>query len=473
MNNNPFAKIFKSALIDDVLSKSILLSHNNSEQTPSRIKIFLEELNRFFMSSGEVPVHLQNYAINEKALLSYALFLRGYMRDAQKVLQNIESKYTCDTDMLRLFEASSHYAVACNGKIKGSNHVYDNEVGYLFCKVDLSKGIVNARFARQENSINPERKNLVLFMPFRIKNNELELKKWLYKNMYTSLDNPQVFGKDTDVYVAYFPIQKSRCAKISSTIKTVINPKNYTETQDVDLVKQAFLPLLASNIKIDDDGQVLQAETYTPAQLKKNFANMTFMSYCAGTADAHRVVTVMRHISEQLYSKDDTQKALQNLFIVSYGFLPLQKYSDYSGAHFFSNEVHDNYKKEPFAKMNNPEMYEFCKFRNENLLPAKVTLMPDQRNFVVALKNDSSFTIVDNKEKLIEICDTEFGHNIAHVTASRLGYDFGSQQFKTVLENAVSGKRGTDVFYRQRHGEADARTRLTMASLLNLKQQLV
>ena len=111
MNNNPFAKIFKSALIDDVLSKSILLSHNNSEQTPSRIKIFLEELNRFFMSSGEVPVHLQNYAINEKALLSYALFLRGYMRDAQKVLQNIESKYTCDTDMLRLFEASSHYAV--------------------------------------------------------------------------------------------------------------------------------------------------------------------------------------------------------------------------------------------------------------------------------------------------------------------------------------------------------------------------
>ena len=202
MNNNPFAKIFKSALIDDVLSKSILLSHNNSEQTPSRIKIFLEELNRFFMSSGEVPVHLQNYAINEKALLSYALFLRGYMRDAQKVLQNIESKYTCDTDMLRLFEASSHYAVACNGKIKGSNHVYDDEVGYLFCKVDLSKGIVNARFARQENSINPERKNLVLFMPFRIKNNELELKKWLYKNMYTSLDNPQVFGKDTDVYVA-------------------------------------------------------------------------------------------------------------------------------------------------------------------------------------------------------------------------------------------------------------------------------
>ena len=310
-------------------------------------------------------------------------------------------------------------------------------------------------------------------MPFRIKHDELELKKWLYKNMRNSLDNTQVFGQNTDVYVAYFPIEKSRCSKICSTIKTIQNPQNYVEAQDFDLVKRAFLSFVAPRIQIDDNNKVVSAEKYDTKQLKENFSNLTFMSYCAGTADAHRIVTVMRKISEQLYSKADTREALQNLFVVSYGFLPIQKYSDYSGVHFFSNEADDNYKKEPFTKMNNPEMYEACKFQKTGVLPAKVSLMPDKRNFVVALKNDISFTVVDHKERLVQITDGEYGHSIVHVTGSRLGYDFGSQQFKTVLENAAGGKRGTEVFYRRQYDDAAVHTGLIMSSLLGQKQQFV
>ena len=473
MKNNPFAKIFKEAFNDDVLGKSLFLGRRELSSEPARVKEFLSALNRFFVSADVAPLDVCRYAINEKNLLHYALFLRGYMRDAQKVLQNVEAKYTYDEDMVGLFEASSRYVVACNGKIKGEKCVYDDQTGYLFCKADLSGGIENAVLKKQSTPINPNRKNLILFMPFRIKHDELELKKWLYKNMRNSLDNTQVFGQNTDVYVAYFPIEKSRCSKICSTIKTIQNPQNYVEAQDFDLVKRAFLSFVAPRIQIDDNNKVVSAEKYDTKQLKENFSNLTFMSYCAGTADAHRIVTVMRKISEQLYSKADTREALQNLFVVSYGFLPIQKYSDYSGVHFFSNEADDNYKKEPFTKMNNPEMYEACKFQKTGVLPAKVSLMPDKRNFVVALKNDISFTVVDHKERLVQITDGEYGHSIVHVTGSRLGYDFGSQQFKTVLENAAGGKRGTEVFYRRQYDDAAVHTGLIMSSLLGQKQQFV
>lgn len=473
MNNNPFAKIFYNAMQEDVLHKSIFLNHSNNEQTPERVKKFLSELNCFFITSNIPPIDSQRYAIDEKSLRQYALFLRGYMRDAQKVLHNIDSKFTCDQDMLRLFDASSHYVVSCNGQIKGDNHNFDDNAGYLFCKLNLSDGIENLRSDNQHTLLNPKRKNLVLFMPFRIKNNEAELKKWLYKNMYHSLDNKQVFGQDVDVYVAYFPIQKSRCAKISSTIRTILHPETYVEEQDLSLVKQAFLPFISSQIEVDNEGKVLQAKKYNKEQLKQNFSNLTFMSYCAGTADAHRISTALEQISSQVYSEAETKEALHNLFLISYGFLPLSKNLNYSGVHFFSNEANDTGKKEPFSKMNSPELYETCKYQAGSTLPAKVSIMPDQRNFVVALRNEEKFTLVNNKEKLIDITDPEYGHNIGHITGSHFGYNFGSQQFKTVLENAASGKRGKDVFNRRQDNDAAITTSLTMAAMLNRKQNVI
>ena len=473
MKHNPFAKIFHNALQDDVLNKSIILNQNNNEQTPARVKEFLSELNRFFISSGISPIDTQRYAINEKELIRYALFLRGYMRDAQKVLQNVDSKFTCDKDMLRLFDASSYYVVSCNGQIKGDKHIYDDKAGYLFCKLDLSEGIENVQLQKQEKPLNPERKNLVLFMPFRIKNNETELKKWLYKNMYHSMDNKEVFGKNVDVYVAYFPIQKSRCAKISSTIRTILQPESYVEEQDLALVKKAFLPFIARQSEIDATGKVIDAEKYNKEQLVKNFGNLTFMSYCAGTADAHRITTAIQKISAQVYKEAETDEALKQLFVISYGFLPLRKNLNYSGVHFFSNEANDTGKKEPFSKMNSPELYETCKYKEESALPAKVSLMPDRRNFVIALKNEEKFTLVSNREKLIDITDPEYGHNIGHITGSHLGYNFGSQQFKTVLENAVSGKRGKEVFDRRQYNDAAIATSLMMATLLSRKQNVI
>ena len=103
MKNNPFAKIFKEAFNDDVLGKSLFLGRRELSSEPARVREFLSALNRFFVSADVAPLDVGRYAINEKALLHYALFLRGYMRDAQKVLQNVEAKYTCDEDMVSGF----------------------------------------------------------------------------------------------------------------------------------------------------------------------------------------------------------------------------------------------------------------------------------------------------------------------------------------------------------------------------------
>ena len=97
------------------------------------------------------------------------------------------------------------------------------------------------------------------------------------------------------------------------------------------------------------------------------------------------MINAFERLSRQFYSAETTAEALKNIFVVSYAFLPAQKESKYSGVHFMSNFADDNLRKEPFVKMFNPELYEQVKYRQGDGSQARVTQMPDGRNYVVAL----------------------------------------------------------------------------------------
>ena len=89
MNNNPFANVFREAFLKDVLQHAVYIpkKHDNLS-LPPRVNLFLDALNKFLYLNGCAPLLYQKYLIDEPKLLEYALFLRGYMRDAQPILAN-------------------------------------------------------------------------------------------------------------------------------------------------------------------------------------------------------------------------------------------------------------------------------------------------------------------------------------------------------------------------------------------------
>lgn len=437
---NPFAKIFRDGLTKDVLDQSLILDYNNIDNAPLRVKKFILSLNKLFKSALLPPVCITNYQIDETKLINYAQLLRGYMRDAQPLFPTLTIKQVCDENIIDVFHAAGQYVAACNNKVKGYKHIVNNDAPYIFWKIDVKKGLDNADFEITKKEISPNNKNLLLFMPFRIKSEENELKNWLKKYWHNSLDS-DVFKKNIDIYTIHFPINKSRGSKVHSNLKTIENPNSYIEDLDIDLIKQHFLPVLGKNIKLNDKNQIIAGSPHSNDEFIANCKNLTLVGYCAGTADAHRYVMGIQEFARQLYNTDVVKEAMKNIFIVSYSFLPPQKHNPYSGAHFITNN-REFY--EPFSKLNAPELYEQVRYESQSSLPARVSLMPDRQNYIISQPQPEKLVIFDKGIKVIN--DKEYGHDISHVTGTRLGDNFSQQQFCTVLENAAQGKRGNDVF---------------------------
>lgn len=456
MIDNPFAKIFKNALETDVL-KSAIYTPTQINNFEPRVKLFMDSLNRFMKASGQKPIIYQKYLFDEHKLFEYALFLRGYMRDAQTILSELQQKYAVDTDLINLFEASSRYVVACNNHLD-DKRVFDNSVNYCSWKIDLSSGLQNATYQPVTQS-NKSRHNLYLFMPFRLKDNEQMLNTWIYKNMRKSLDNPDIFGKKVDAYAVFYPIQKSRCSNITSLLKTLKYGNDFYEPEDVEFVKNHWAEFIAKNIKFEDNGKIVATEKYSAEELNANFRNITIFSYCAGTANAHRCLNVLHNITEQIYGKEIAEKAMKNVFVTSYGFLPPREKLYYSGVHFYTNKANDTNCREPFVNLNNHELYERTKCRRQDDA-ARISIMPDKQNFVIALKMPEKTVICDNENTKV-FKDEEFGHSLSNVNTPNLAsqYNYAHNIFKSVLENSSMGKRGRDVL--------QTNTKRTDFSLLN------
>ena len=112
-----------------------------------------------------------------------------------------------------------------------------------------------------------------------------------------------------------------------------------------------------------------------------------------------------------------------------------------------SNYGDDSRRKEPFVKMANPELYELVKYRPSNN-PARISIMPDERNHIIAFKLPEDFAVFDDKRQKQYLPDLENGHHMAVVTARNANSfaNYPQTFFTTVLENASLGYRGNDIF---------------------------
>lgn len=442
MNPNPFAEVFRNAFEKDVLHSAIYLPNPHDRITSApRVDAFLKELNRFMRVNGQAPILYQKYDFDEAKLFEYALFLRGYMRDSQNVLAHLSCEHASDPALIRLFDASSEYVVACNRQF-GNRKTFDNRSEYCLWQLDFEPNTL--KHCNPNVIPQAQRHNMFLFMPFRIKDNEEELQKWVFLNMQHSLDRSDVFERDVDVYVNFYPIRKSRASNVASLLKTLQNPTSYYDETDRHFVEKYWLNFVGKNIKLDEDGTVLSGEPYSEAEFKRNLSNISVFSYCSGTANAHRCLNALYDTACRFYDKQTVKDAMSGIGVMSYGFLPLQQENLYSGIHFYTNAVTDQNRLEPFVNLNNHALYERTKCTSSEL-PARYSVMKDGRNYVVALKMPEQSTIWKNGRPE-PLNDRENGHSILFLTAPKL-YDsenYANNLFSSTFEQFCLGKRGLE-----------------------------
>lgn len=412
-----------------------------------RTERFVGAINKFFIKSGQQPLVVDSMNIDEKKLINFSLQLSGYIRDAQKSLNNLSDEYARDKDLIDLYRAAANYTVACNGKVPGNKYQFEHNKDYCFWRIDNPQKLDESSYMPVDMPLSPKRHTLILSMPFHIKPQESELRKWTYEYMHEALGN-EIFGRDVDVYLVHFPIEQPRGEKFALTLDTINNHNNnFFEPMDLHLVNNCLKDFIGKDLVIDEKGNVLQGTPYTPKELNNNLRNLNFFGYCAGTAHAHRWLNAVKHIGSQLYPQETLDNAMSQVFVTSYAFLPFNEKNAYSGAHFMGNYGNDKGRKEPFVKMFNPEMYEKVKYQNEPG-QARITVMPDRRNFIIATALPEDLLIIDRQKGFKHIKNQENGHHIAFLTTPNMASEtnFICNMFTNVLENASLGYRGQDIF---------------------------
>lgn len=449
MNNNPLAKTIGRIFEKNIAETSYYFPNTEygDEQKKQRVTGFVNAINTFLTKSGVPAVNTDHLAIDENKLIHFALQLSGYIRDAQKELHDLKDKYAVDADLIDLYRASAHYTVACSGKVKGNKYYFEESKDYCFWKVENPQNLNTSAYTNADGKTDPKRRCLIMSMPFHIKVSQEEIRKWTYLYMHDSLQNKNIFGSQVDVYLAHFPIEQPRGEKFSLSLQTIRNPKDFFAGVDMKFAIRNLSPFIGKDLRFDADNRIVGGSVYSPEEFKKNLSRLTIMGYCAGSHHAHRWLNALEQLSLQIYDRNTVNEAMKNIFFVSYASLPVQKENKYSGAHFISNFEHDRMQKEPFVKMFRPELYEQVKYTTGSG-PARITTLPDRRNFIIAHKLVKELKIIDNLEKIITIPNPENGHHIGFITTPNLASEdnFPYYQFRTVLENAALGKRGVNVF---------------------------
>lgn len=454
MNNNPIAKIIRNAFIKNVTERPLVsdkpeLGANTIGNIlrNKRITRFEQAVNKFLTDCGERPIPATGRFINEKDLLTFSLLISGYIRDAQKELDTLKTEHACDPDLIKLYQAAAKYSVECNDNVEGSKYIFREHCDYQFWKIHNTDTLSNAKFNNHGFIVNPKRHNLILSMPFHIQGTQEELQKWTSKFMAASLDDKSVFGSQVDVYLAHFPIEQPRGEKFALSLSTIRSPETFFTTEDMRFVRKNMTRFLGKDITVDDKNNITAGTPYTNDEFIENCRNLTIVGYCAGTAHAHRWLNAFSHLASQIYPEQTAKQAMQNIFVVSYAFLPIQKELPYSGIHFMSNYADDHMRKEPFIKMFNPELYEKVKYHASEY-PAHVTALPDGRNHIVSFDLPEQVTVKTADGRIEPLADVENGHHMGLVTLSNTStsYAYPTIQFKNILHNACLGKRGADVF---------------------------
>ncbi|MBE6453733.1 MAG: hypothetical protein E7017_02465 [Alphaproteobacteria bacterium] len=448
MNNNPLAKTIRNAFIINVANKKTSEDASYSTNTignilrHKRITIFEKAINRFFISSGLPPVKKLSQFVDEKNLLTFSLQLSGYIRDSQKELANLRNEDATDPNLINLYKAAAKYSADCSHKIKDSKYVFKEHCDYCFYKVHITDKLSNAKFVNHGFVINPKRRNLILSMPFHIKSTQEELQFWSNKYLNGVLDK---LGSDVDIYLAHFPIEQPRGEKFALSLQTIRNPENYFTEADMHFVSRYLSPFLGKDLQIENNTVI--SGTPHDNETFKQYCLFTIGGYCAGGIHSHRWINAFSHLAEQLYDKKTTNEALQNIFTDNYALLPFAQNSKTSGVYFLSNYADDNLRKEPFVKMFTPEAYEKYKYL-PSPLPYRISLSENNQHYIVALNLPEDFAVLGQSGNKETYPDLENGHHMGVVTQRNVNSLLNNQQnlFKTVLTNAVNGKRGAEIF---------------------------
>ena len=451
MKNNPLAKPIKQVFENNIINTAYYfpsMENNSAEslQKKQRINKFVTAINEFFIKSGLTPCDTTNLELDEKKLIHFALQLSGYIRDAQKELDDLKNQFARDEDLIKLYQASAHYTVACSGKVPGNKYVFEENKDYCFWKIEDPQKLHASKYTAIQDNI-AVKPCLIMSMPFHIKPTQDEVQKWSYLYMHDAFRNKNIFGSAVDVYLAHFPIEQPRGEKFSLALQTMKNPQEFYADTDMRFVTRHLSSFIGENLQFDEAYNIIGGKAHSPEEFKQNMSKITIVGYCAGTHHSHRWINAVEHLAKQLYKEKDIKEALSNVFVITYAALPILKENKYSGAHFMSNFENDKMKKEPFIKMFSPETYEKVKYIKDEA-PARITTMPDKRNFIIAHKLAPSLEIIDKNSSIITIPNPENGHHIGFITTPNLNAEdnFPSYQFRTVLENAALGKRGIQVF---------------------------
>ena len=454
MKNNPLAAVIRSAYIKNVVKAPLQIQNQSLGKNTlenilrhKRMVRFEQAIHRFLENCGQKPVPCLNQYASEKELLTFSLQLSGYIRDGQKALANLTSAQAHDKDLIDLYKAAAKYSCDCNGMIEGSKYVFHEHCDYQFWKIRFADKLENSKFNNFGFSVDPHRHNLILAMPFHIGATQEELQQWTSKFMGSALDNRDIFGSAVDVYLAHFPIEQPRGEKFALALETLRSPEDFYHEADMTFVLKNLSKFIAEGLEVDAKHQVIRGKPYSDAAFADKCKNLTLVGYCAGGAHAHRWLNAFYHVASQMYEPQAVTKAMQNIFVLNYAFLPPEVENKYSGVHFMSNYAEDTLRKEPFVKMFSPELYEKVKYQ-QRYYPARKTVMPDKRNLVLSCCLPENLKVCRADGQAVLMPNLENGHHMGVVTQPQVlsVYSWARQQFRTVLQNASLGCRGRDVF---------------------------
>ena len=454
MKNNPLAAVVRSAYLTNVVNASLQTQNQSLGKNTlgnilrhKRMVGFELAVHRFLERCGEKPVPFLSQYASEKDLLTFSLQLSGYIRDGQKALAQLTSAQAHDKDLIDLYKAAAKYSCDCNGMIEGSKYVFHEHCDYQFWKIRFADKLENSKFNNFGFSVNPKRHNLILAMPFHIGATQAELQQWTSKFMGSTLDNRDIFGSAVDVYLAHFPIEQPRGEKFALALETLRSPQDFFNAADMNFVVKNLAKFAGEDVKVNEKYEVVGGKAYSNQEFVDKCKNLTLVGYCAGGAHAHRWLNAFHHLVAQMYEPQVVQRAMKNIFVLNYAFLPPEIENKYSGVHFMSNYADDTLRKEPFVKMFSPELYERVKYQ-PSYYPARETVMPDERNIILSCCLPENLKVRGADGQAVLMPNLENGHHMGVVTQSHVltSYDWPRKVFRTVLQNASLGQRGQEVF---------------------------
>lgn len=473
MQNNPFAKLFYDKFQEDVLNKCIFYGNNETiPKTPLENK-FMERFNRFLERCGQPQIDASHHNISDKKLAQFCADLRFYMISNIQNIQEPSSDFSHDKDLVGLFDSAAQYLIARTRqyrlqgkKIPQISDIYD----YTVWKVSFTDEAGHLKIIPSNIAAKPTARNVFVFNPNRCPANEALVKRQFRHDMQDLFHGSK--HEDIKTYFIHLPPSYPEEVAVANILTTMRYPEEYTEA-DMSFAQERWGNFLGKNLKYNEDNEITSGYRYSDEDFIANMNNMTIVSYCASTADAHRCLKAFKTLAQQIYEPEIVKQALKNVNLISYAMLPLEKNPDYSGVYFMSNDVINQNNPEHVVLTNFPELYQQVHIAPGDLqtVDSKITETA-AGDYIVASPMPEASIQMDKEGRLVDkikdknarakrlSLDTNLkaakegnlankerrdGHRMQNSTSANLGH-INHIMFKTVFNNSLLGKHGADLF---------------------------